>query len=200
MTEVVSRSGYAVLIGQGELGAGPKHKFGGLPEGIPESRVPQCRLCRHPLHLLLQVDLTDPKLDIGLRNQAFLLVLGCLNCDSYWDPLYYRVNPLGIEVVSQGGAETFGEFPAILPERPLAFAPLERSWSEEDEAKHQLGGAPLWIQDPQEPECCTCGEPMRFVAQVDSDWDAGTQFGDMGILYAFLCPDCGVYATFMQCY
>ena len=43
-----------------------------------------------------------------------------------------------------------------------------------------------------------CGEPMTFLAQLDTDDRVGVQFGDDGRLYAFVCPRCVTVATLVQ--
>lgn len=68
----------------------------------------------------------------------------------------------------------------------------------------KLGGKPDWIQDDATPECEECGEPMSFVAQIDSIEHQSEHnplmdepprhidflFGDVGMIYVFYCFDC----------
>jgi hypothetical protein len=78
----------------------------------------------------------------------------------------------------------------------------------------KLGGEPDWIQGDNAPQCESCGEPMTFVAQIDSiEHDnkhnplrrdcLGNQdymFGDVGMIYVFYCFDCCQPACLDQCY
>src|SRR5947208_1914817 len=67
----------------------------------------------------------------------------------------------------------------------------------------KLGGKPDWIQGDETPECEECGEPMYFVAQIDSMEHRNEHnplmgeppkhidfmFGDVGMIYVFYCFD-----------
>lgn len=80
--------------------------------------------------------------------------------------------------------------------------------------RSKLGGDPDWIQEDETPACESCGEPMTFVAQIDSvEHDnprnplrkspLGNQhymFGDVGMIYVFYCFDCGLSASIVQGY
>ena len=70
----------------------------------------------------------------------------------------------------------------------------------------KLGGVPDWEQgDRPNPQCAGCGEPMTFVAQIDSvehQWRSNPHsvntlskeqkwmFGDVGMIYVFSCFGC----------
>lgn len=78
----------------------------------------------------------------------------------------------------------------------------------------KLGGEPDWIQGDEVPECEDCGEPMTFVAQIDSiEHDSPNNplrrayparkdymFGDVGMIYVFFCFACGRPASVHQGY
>ena len=78
----------------------------------------------------------------------------------------------------------------------------------------KLGGVPNWIQGDATPECESCGEPMTFVAQIDSSAhdnkhnplrrnSLGRQdymFGDVGMVYVFYCFECAMPACLEQGY
>lgn len=71
--------------------------------------------------------------------------------------------------------------------------------------RSKLGGKPDWVQRPEVPICPECEQAMSFVAQIDSmEHDephnphavgcmSGKQeylFGDVGMIYVFLCFGC----------
>ena len=76
----------------------------------------------------------------------------------------------------------------------------------------KLGGDPDWVQDEDTPVCDCCGQPMSFVAQIDSIehqnrlnplsrpalGEKDYMFGDVGMLYVFYCFDCGNPTCFEQ--
>jgi hypothetical protein len=64
--------------------------------------------------------------------------------------------------------------------------------------RHKLGGTPDWIQPPEIPRC-SCDREMTFYGQLDS---IGDQFvlGDCGMIYVFVCFDCGDVEAVQQCY
>lgn len=81
--------------------------------------------------------------------------------------------------------------------------------------RSKLGGEPDWEQDEEWPMCESCNAPMTFIAQIDSmehnsernphrrdavGVDQHYMFGDVGMLYVFLCEDCNEGKVEMQCY
>ncbi len=78
----------------------------------------------------------------------------------------------------------------------------------------KLGGKPDWIQGNETPECEDCGEPVYFVAQIDSvehynehntlmnepPKHIDFMFGDVGMIYAFYCFDCSQVSSLQQYY
>ena len=80
--------------------------------------------------------------------------------------------------------------------------------------RSKLGGEPDWCQRPDVPKCKSCKEKMTFVAQIDSiEHDEGHNphridclsdeqqymFGDVGMLYLFVCLDCMETRSVLQC-
>ncbi len=91
-----------------------------------------------------------------------------------------------------------------------AYPPGDHSF---DGRRTKLGGAPDWEQGDEHPNCPECGEPMSFVAQIDSvehekrnnphgrpvlGDDQHWMFGDVGMIYVFFCFDCIETAAVMQ--
>jgi uncharacterized protein YwqG len=80
--------------------------------------------------------------------------------------------------------------------------------------RSKLGGEPDWVQHPEVPKCRDCTRPMTFVAQIDSmEHDephnpyaigclSGQQqymFGDVGMIYVFMCFGCMETKSILQC-
>ena len=80
--------------------------------------------------------------------------------------------------------------------------------------RSKLGGEPDWVQAPEIPKCRGCKQPMTFIAQIDSiehdeahnpnaiDCMSGRQqymFGDVGMIYVFLCYGCLETKSVFQC-
>jgi uncharacterized protein YwqG len=193
------------------------HKYGGLPSN--RASLPLCQRCKKPFHLLLQIDLTDPDLTyLELPVLDFLFLFTCLNCASYEEVMYYRLNNRGqqIVVLQQTPGVYVGEYPVPLEEQKVSHRLLrenEYPKTKEDERrllsqerKHQLGGAPLWIQDVEHISCVECGKEMEYIAMVDTELyigedgfrERGHMFGDSGTLYTFVCRECGLFASQAQ--
>ncbi|MDB6121747.1 MAG: hypothetical protein JWQ71_740 [Pedosphaera sp.] len=80
--------------------------------------------------------------------------------------------------------------------------------------RSKLGGEPDWVQSPEIPECSDCKQPMTFIAQIDSmehdekhnphaiDCLSRQQqymFGDVGMIYVFMCFSCMTTKSVVQC-
>jgi hypothetical protein len=78
----------------------------------------------------------------------------------------------------------------------------------------KLGGVADWIQGDRTPKCKKCGEPMPFVAQIDSIEHQSANnpvmkkppeqidfmFADVGMIYVFFCFDCLEPQSLLQFY
>lgn len=162
-------------------GASP-HRFGGSLD------APPCANCRTPIHLILTIDTSDASLGLPKLGRRSIPILYCLNCMS-WDPLYVDYDVL--RVVRQSKEEKVNEDSA-LEERVVSLTPLKSP----DTTASKVGGSPKWLQGPNIPDCARCAKPMMFFAQLRSLPDLS--FGDEGMLYAFVCRDCKIIATFIQ--
>ena len=93
--------------------------------------------------------------------------------------------------------------------------PVRLDYPENLGLQSKLGGAPDWVQGEEWPACPHCGARMTFVAQLDSmehdskhnpnridalHGDQHFMFGDVGMLYVFLCEECLEPRTLVQCY
>jgi hypothetical protein len=79
----------------------------------------------------------------------------------------------------------------------------------------KLGGKPDWIQGPEIPYCTQCKSSLTFIAQIDSiEHESETNplsiparggkqdymFGDVGMIYVFLCFYCNAPYAVHQSY
>src|ERR1700732_4024473 len=102
--------------------------------------------------------------------------------------------------------QLFSEFKVTLQRVAKGKSAVPLDYPENLGMRTKLGGEPDWIQDDDTPECASCGEPMVFVAQIDSienenehnpvDLDClghkepDYMFGDVGMIYVFFCFNC----------
>ena len=193
------------------------HKYGGIPSN--GAALPTCSGCGGHFHLLFQIDLADSNLNyLKLDDLDYLFVLTCLNCASYEEPMYYRLEDKGQEIVvlQENPHMCVRQYPDILEEHFVSYRLLkddEYPLSEYDlfrllsqRRKHQLGGMPIWVQREEHVPCITCNGEMEYIAMVDSELhigesgfrEQGHMFGDTGILYTFTCRRCGIFATKAQ--
>jgi hypothetical protein len=208
--------GYRICIGrEDEENSQFQHRFGASLQTMPT-----CCNCNQPMHLLFLFNLSDPRLAfISLPNAHQLPMVSCLSCTSVYERQYFALREGGsvVEVVNQPFGEVIGEFlPRPLKQHPISLRPLrddeypvdEETWYallDNPEPKHQVGGSPLWLQQPEELQCPSCGKSMEFVAMFNDDTDIdtgvdpqGIYLADSAILYLFYCQDCVILGTTFQ--
>lgn len=170
----------------------------------------QCPWCGRELAAIVDLDLRAPELAFLGLSGARLCVPFCSWCSYVGGngSLFWRVNMYG------GAAwhEANGERPAqgaqldtyreheppwtqvdYIP-GPEHSNPFPSLVPENDFDPNRLGGLPEWVQYPEYPVCTDCGSSLRFLAQLDAD----EHLHGEGLIYAFLCAECGVAATVQQ--
>ena len=179
--------------------ASPESIFGGKPSA-PNGMLewPACKCCKGNMQFLGQLSAPE--------HQALLLLFMCANdpgmCDD-WEP-----NGGGNAVLVVPDEELRLVQPPVDGEttRPTRYGSVvveedgddydtsRSSWASRNgasprEVLGQIGGAPSWIQADETPECESCGEPMKFVAQLEQgpDWKTEMNFGGGGCAYVFKC-------------
>lgn len=168
----------------------PQHSFGGK-----FASPVACSECGNNTNLMAQIDLSDPALPKTVLTGMKLPVFWCLACLE-WDPAFFdlsgsaprALNPKG-EIIP-GTPKSDGE--EDLPLRAVTLSPVKKKAG----LKSKVGGAPNWIQLDETPDCPKCKRPMAFALQLASD--SRIAFGDMGLLYAFVCPECKTAASLVQ--
>lgn len=70
-----------------------------------------------------------------------------------------------------------------------AYHAAEEELVGESRISTYVGGYPHWIQGACRYTCPRCNRRMRFLAQVDSENEAGYMWGDVGCAYLFFCED-----------
>jgi ankyrin repeat protein len=156
-----------------------------------------CPRCGGATNLMSQLDLSDrvlPKTALGPNKFPAFWCLTCLDWDAaFFDvsgPIPQPLTPAGRQVNSS--KIKAGE--ADLAERRILLSPVLAG--KKAGRKSKLGGSPSWIQMDDTPDCPKCEKPMAFVLQLASD--ARISYCDMGLLYAFACPECRVTASLIQ--
>lgn len=163
------------------------HHFGGTL-----SKTVACPYCKSDLSLMAQLDLADKTLPgSGLGK---LPVFWCLDC-AYWDPAFFDLSgetPRALP--AQKSEPGVGDDTGPLDARPLTLVPVPTG--KKAGRKNKLGGKPAWVQDDETPDCPKCTKQMGFVLQLASD--SHVTYADMGMLYAFACPECKISASLVQ--
>jgi ankyrin repeat protein len=168
----------------------PAHSFGGKYE--PSVACPECG---NATNLMAQIDLSDPALPNTTLKGTRLPVFWCLACLE-WDPAFFDLSETAPQALNRKG-EIIAKKPKddgeedLLP-RVVTLARVKKKAG----LKSKVGGAPNWIQMDGTPDCPKCEKPMAFALQLASD--SRIAFGDMGLLYAFVCPECKTAASLVQ--
>ncbi|UOD28543.1 hypothetical protein INH39_24295 [Massilia violaceinigra] len=181
-------------------GDGSLHRFGGAGSTA-------CGLCAGQLHHLV----TLPERTMfgeTASGEATLSLEVCLSCLGWErDLLFYRHGDDGLPSPLHHGAVT-PRFPAnalAATEVRLAPTPARWTWQQWGSGNlHRVGGAPVWVQSPDYPDCPTCARTMHFAMQLDSelpttDEDESWLWGSGGICYVFQCQPCRTIGYLWQC-
>jgi hypothetical protein len=180
------------------------------PVRVGEQSGEPCRWCGRPLVALLTLDPAPDALRGLALPAATMRILTCGRCVAF-GPLYARVvdpgpawHPANTQPGSLPHPDEDGDEPYDLvgDRLVLAGAPCSPFRAVDDSHRlpgrdlrvSQVGGLPVWEQDPAYPRCPDCGEHMVFVGQVD-----GADLHSAGVLYAFVCYEDLVGATAYQC-
>jgi hypothetical protein len=133
--------------------------------------------------------------------------------------MYYTCKDRGKQIIIQQESPSVfvHQYPDLLDEHHVTLRPLrhdEYPFTDDSlvrllsqEGKHQIGGLPTWVQHEEHIRCLNCNREMSYLAMIDSElyigkdgfWNKGHMFGDEGILYIFVCRDCGGFAAKGQC-
>lgn len=178
-------------------------RFGGRGSGT-------CGLCNGTLHHLLTLpeDMVFPE---GSSRESSMSLQVCLSCLGWeQETLFYHHGDDGRpEALDEGSVEP--QFLAEpLQEIRVGLAQTPSRWKWQDwmlsngrENLNRVGGYPSWVQSADFPNCPGCGEPMRFITQLDSALPtaAGDEWlwGSGGLCYGFSCSRCRNTAFLYQC-
>jgi hypothetical protein len=167
------------------------HQFGGrLPYSV------SCPACGEPASLIARICLGASLPPANKFNRRDFPVLWCLDCCD-WGPLFFELSKKDVmpcvgKKKLPAKQKKFSE--SDLEACALSLTPLKGTGN--TNLKSKLGGMPTWVQNDGTPECCMCGQGMKFVVQLANC--PQISFADAGMLYAFVCPDCNVAATLIQ--
>ncbi len=189
-------------------------RVGGRPAAPADFLWPVCKSCSGPMQFLAQIALHETDIEELRERQQTMLVFQCQNdpgmCDE-WDAdsggnaaVLVSANHVTL-VAPPGGPTTLETESRVLPtdydDSARRDTPDDNYCARFDSDASVLGktgGVALWIQGDETPEC-SCGERMRFVAQIEAR-GGGINFGDAGAGYAFACESCNAAAKFLwQC-
>jgi uncharacterized protein YwqG len=73
------------------------------------------------------------------------------------------------------------------PELIFEMGKVPNEWTYENFGGDKIGGYPSFCQFPMYPECKECGNPMKHIIQIASDYNIPYNFGDGGIAHIYFC-------------
>ncbi len=169
------------------------------PVGILKPHEGTCGWCRLPLLTLIDLDLTDSRMQFLEMPGTRLRLALCANCTLQAQPVFTEVDGEGKSVWSPlngepweylcfPGEESLEEILEDFPPHVLVLGQARKT-PFIDHGSH-LGGCPGWVQHAAYPLCPQCQRRMRFVGQYLYEVEA--------LIYAFLCVSCGLAATHYQ--
>lgn len=194
---------YRVVLGKKGV-----DQVGGIPPGVSAEAWPVCAGCASPMTFVELFSAAPERLP--LVRHAAIAVFQCENpetagtCET-WAPdkkanaaLVLTSHDLTRPPLEAAPRAQRGATP-VLPAQAASYVRILTPKDEEEaEGTSHVGGAPVWVQDEQIPDCDCCKKPMRFVAQLESA-DVGANFGDAGAGYVFLCEEEKSAKFFWQC-
>lgn len=170
------------------------NKASKINDGIIEFELPskckttRCQNCEADLDYILTVHTQNIANHNNTSALSTLPVLFCLDCLTDQD---YNINSLYRDCNNQ----------TFMKDAAYRFV----STSDEEKIREsflKIGGNPEWMQNDEHPICPTCGKPMVFVIEINSDESISNgknvlMFGDLGKIYVFSC--CDNVSVQMQC-
>lgn len=181
-------------------------RFGGLPLNQTEavSGWPQCSSCEEAMQFLGQLRVTSE----APAGDYLLLLFMCQNdpgmCEE-WDASAGGNKVIIVPVTDDMTVMVAPDNETVLRtivhgSRVQQFTSETYDGAREDwkrsqgESRHVLGqlfGKPSWIQADETPQCDSCAQPMKFIAQLEEgpEYQTAMNFGG-GSAYVFVCH-CG---------
>ncbi len=172
--------------------------------GGPAPDTAKCCTCTDLAHLMASIDLNDAgfsKADLARLGIQRIEVYWCLKCMSD-GPVFFAYSSDEFKLLKD--ASDLGPVGGPDDARPKDRDPAQlilspRAKGSRPNRGSRVGGPPSWIQDPEVPECSSCGGGMEFLLQLFSD--RNFSYGaDMGTIYTFVCPKCRVGCYVIQCH
>lgn len=207
--------GYLLRSAAGRDRSRGDHFIGGR---IPSST--QCPNCRKRLTQLVQLDVTDSRIEVEELRVERLSLAFCWTCELAMGEFFYRLVENGLEILRFQPGPSYSDFPYALyppdfPPVPVELDPipdfeqelvrrrnrgvgdrhaLRRKFPEALRPRHQVGGEPLYLQ-PWRGICCVdCRAQMPFFASI-GNWN-GSREGFAGTDFVqvlfHLCRACRV--------
>jgi hypothetical protein len=178
------------------------------PVRVMLSREDRCGSCGRHLFTLFEYNLHDPRLAfLNLRGEQ-LRVAMCPTDTSLGERVFTEVDTFGKSAWSNENGEQVEPLDDLndwedtppLPSDQLVLGNARRTPFETQAAYwqkrlSQIGGYPEWVQYPDYPQCPNCQQTMVFIGQLEL---ADIAENVEGMIYAFLCAECGVAATGYQ--
>lgn len=169
-----------------------------------------CGRCSGRRHHLITLDAALASLQITTLRQ--LSIETCLSCLGWEVPrMFYRHSAEGFVTCLAATDAKPPQFPATpLREEQAVLVGHGPRWRWQDwalsnsrENLNRIGGHPTWVQSAEYPGCPECGTAMRFLLQLDSNFQMAEggewMWGSGGMAYIFWCDACHISGLLWQC-
>lgn len=187
--------------------AAPHFQFGGVPS-VPqdeEFQWPECVDCKTPMQFLAQLPMPHQFGGQGGLLYIFMCTSEDDNCcpweaDSGANKAFCSpAKNLKIQNAPEGKYATTREIChgavieiSKIPNYGQARHERGQRTQKWRDVVGQMGGTPGWIQGAEAPICHECGQPMRYVAQLEEGPDHATRMnfgGGCGYVFDCACND-----------
>lgn len=171
-------------------------------------REDRCGSCGRHLFTLFDYHLRDPRFAFLNLGGEQLRIAMCPTDTSLGERVFTEVDAFGKSEWSHENGEPVEPLDDLddwedlppLPYDQLVLGdarrtPVETQAAYWQKGLSQIGGYPEWVQYPDYPRCPKCQQTMVFIGQLEL---ADIAENVEGMIYAFLCADCGIAATGYQ--
>lgn len=190
--------------------------------------LPFCPKCQETMHLILNLNLKDYKLDfLDIKSIEDFPIVSCLNCSLMWEPQIFEIDASQkkVTLVSYQDEHDFFQddtekVPRVIPEKRFKLEAIPNNELPTSELNYdnafesfgseyfvRISDMPLCAQNFENHTCELCGDDMKHIVSITSEpFDDGDPMFFEGykfligdvVLYFWLCEKCKRIQTEMQ--